>query len=106
MELYSPGYLSAGARPTIAGAPTQAAHGATFTISTPTTGSHAVLMEPGAATHTADFSERIIALSTTPTTGGLSAVAPSSTVALTGWYMLFVVNSAGVPSTAKWIHIG
>ena len=106
MEIYSPGYLSAGARPTITAAPTQAAHGATFTISTPTTGSHAVLMEPGAATHTADFSERIIALSTTPTTGGLSAVAPSSTVALTGWYMLYVVNSAGVPSTAKWIHIG
>ena len=106
MEIYSPGYLSAGARPTITSAPTQADHGAMFTISTPDTGSHAVLMEPGAATHTADFSERIIALSTTPTTGGLSAVAPSSTVAVSGWYMLFVVDSAGVPSTAKWIHIG
>jgi hypothetical protein len=52
------------------------------------------------------MSERHVELQVTAGSGQLSAVAPSSTVALTGWYMLFLVNSSGIPSTATWIHIG
>jgi Domain of unknown function (DUF1929)/Kelch motif len=106
-EIYSPAYLFQGARPSITSVPTQVAHGASFTITTPDTATHAVLMEPGAATHTVDFSERNIAVQTSPDGhGGLTATAPGNTVALTGYYMLFLVDANGVPSTAKWIHIG
>ena len=105
-EIYSPSYLSAGARPTITSAPTQASQGGSIAISTPSTTSHAVLMAPGSATHTVDFHERTINLTTTATATGVSASVPSRTVALTGWYMLFLVNDSGVPSTARWIHIG
>lgn len=105
-EIFSPPYLSQGRRPTITSAPSQANNGASFTITTPDTTSTAVLIRSGSATHTVNFDERIVTLSTTPTTTGLTAVAPSPTVGIAGWYMLFLVNSTGVPSTAKWIHIG
>lgn len=105
-EIYSPPYLFQGARPTISSAPAQVAHDAPFTISTPDPNSRAVLMTPGAATHTTDMSERHVELQVTAGSGQLTAVAPSKTVALTGWYMLFLVNSTGIPSTATWIHLG
>jgi hypothetical protein len=106
-EIYSPPYLFQGARPTITSAPTQVAHGASFTIDTPDPASRVVLMEPGAATHTVDFSERNIPVEASPDgNGGITATAPGNTVALTGYYMLFLVDANGVPSTATWIHIG
>ena len=37
----------------------------------------------------------------------LSAIAPASAnSAPPGWYLLFLVNTAGVPSVASWVHIG
>jgi hypothetical protein len=105
-EIYSPPYLFQGSRPTISSAPTQVAHGATFTVITPNPASRAVLMDSGAATHTRDMSERYVALKVTAGSGSLTAVVPSGTVAPTGWYMLFLVNGAGIPSTATWIHVG
>ena len=27
-------------------------------------------------------------------------------IAPPGWYMLFVTNGNGVPSVAKWVHVG
>lgn len=106
-EIYSPPYLFQGARPLISSAPSQVDHGATFTIGTDDPASRAVLMSPGAATHTTDMSERIVKLRVSPAgSGAMTAVVPSGTIALTGWYMLFLVNSAGIPSTAKWIHVG
>ena len=65
-----------------------------------------MLIRPGSSTHTIGFDERIVTLNTTATASGLTAVAPSPTVGVAGWYMLFIINSAGIPSTAKWIHIG
>ncbi|MEO3936409.1 galactose oxidase-like domain-containing protein [Dermatophilaceae bacterium Soc4.6] len=106
-EIYSPPYLFQGPRPTIIAAPSQAAHGSGFTIETPDVNSRAVLMSPGAATHTVDFSERHIELAVTDrSTTGLTVAVPSDTVALTGYYLLFLVDSTGVPSVATWIHIG
>jgi hypothetical protein len=106
-EIYSPPYLFQGARPSITDAPAQVNHGDTFTITTPDSASRAVLMSPGAATHTVDFSERHIELQVSPDgNGGITATAPGETVALTGYYMLFLVDANGVPSTATWIHIG
>lgn len=105
LEIFSPPYLFQGARPTIDSAPSQVAHGGTFTINTADTASKAVLMAPASTTHTVDFNQREVTLQTSTASGGISAVAPSGTVAPTGWYMLFLVNG-GVPSTASWVHIG
>ncbi|MDQ2758230.1 MAG: DUF1929 domain-containing protein [Actinomycetota bacterium] len=106
-EIYSPPYLFQGPRPTITAAPTQAGHGASFVIDTPDVNSRAILMEPGAATHTVDFSERHIELNVTNrSSSGITVSVPSATVALTGYYMLFLVDSTGVPSIATWIHLG
>ncbi len=105
-EIYTPAYLTAGARPAIGSAPSQVANGATLSVGTPDTTSHLVLMAPGSSTHTVDFHERTIDLDTTATSGGVSATVPSGTVALPGWYLLFLVTDSGVPSTATWVHVG
>ncbi len=106
-EIFSPPYLFQGARPTVTAAPSQADHGASFTITTPDVNSRAVLMSPGAATHTTDFSGRHVELAVTDRSDtGMTVAVPSDTVALTGYYMLFLVSSTGVPSVASWIHIG
>ena len=87
-EIFTPPYLSLGARPTITSSPAQAANGASFTIATPDTTSRAVLIHPGSSTHTIGFDERIVTLSTTATATGLTAVAPSPTVGVAGWYRM------------------
>jgi hypothetical protein len=105
MEIFSPPYLAA-PQPTITDAPSQVANGGTFTITTPDTTSRAVLMAPGAATHTVDFTARNIPLATTAGAGMITATAPSANVAAPGYYMLFLVDSSGTPSVASWVHIG
>jgi hypothetical protein len=30
---------------------------------------------------------------------------PATTIAPPGWYMLFVLSTAGVPSEASWVHL-
>ena len=105
VEVFSPPYLSAGSRPVVDAAPTEITHGGPFTINTTNTDATAVLMSPGAATHTVDMNGRYVSLASTPTVDGLSVVAPTGNVAVSGWYMLFLVDPTGVPSVASWVHI-
>src|SRR5262249_60084400 len=38
--------------------------------------------------------------------GQISTTSPSGgTIAPPGWYMLFILNSNGVPSVASWVHV-
>lgn len=106
LEIFSPPYLFQGARPTITAAPAQVAHDATFTISTPDPASRAVLVSPGASTHTTDMNQQNVKLKVTGGADSITAVAPSKAVAPAGWYMLFLIDSAGVPSTASWVRVG
>lgn len=106
MEIYSPAYLFNGPRPTITSAPSQVDAGGTFTIQTPDTTAKALLLAPAAATHTTDFSQRMVSLGQTAGAGQITATVPSANVALSGWYMLFLVNGDGVPSVATWVHVG
>ncbi|HLA74801.1 MAG TPA: galactose oxidase-like domain-containing protein [Gammaproteobacteria bacterium] len=105
-EIFSPPYLFRGARPVITAAPATVAWKQSFVISTPSSVTKAVLIAPGATTHGNDMSQRLVPLAITPTTGGITAVAPpSANVAPPGYYMLFVLDSQGVPSVAKWIQL-
>jgi len=114
MEVYSPAYLFNGngtpaVRPTIGSvSPGPFAYGATFDIQTPDAANIAqvVLVRPGAPTHAFDMEQRLVELSFTAGAGVLTATAPpNGNIAPPGFYMLFILNSAGVPSLAPFVQL-
>jgi hypothetical protein len=108
IEIFSPPYLFYGLRPTITTAPSTATYGATFPVQTPDGASIAsvVLLKPGSVTHSFNGEQRYVPLSFTRSAGGLSVRAPANAnLAPPGYYMLFIVNSTGVPSVAKFVSI-
>ena len=107
-EIYSPPYLFHGPRPAITGAPSSVQYGASFQITTPDAAdvSRVALVRPGSATHSMHFDQRYVDLQYSKGTGTLTATAPpNGNEAPPGWYMLFVLNSAGVPSMARWVRV-
>jgi hypothetical protein len=108
-EFFSPPYLFKGARPIIAMAPSQVQYGTNFIVTTPDapTIQKAVLIRLGAATHFFDQNIRYVPLSMQVGTGTLTLTAPTDgKSAPPGYYMLFIVNSAGVPSVAPILQLG
>jgi hypothetical protein len=107
-EFYSPPYLFKGPRPTITQAPSQIQYGSNFFVGTPdgATIASVTLIRTGAVTHFFDQNERYLPLSFTQTSGGLTVTAPvNANLAPPGYYMLFIVNSAGVPSVAPFVQV-
>lgn len=107
-EFYSPPYLFKGARPTITQSPAQIHYGQAFSVSTPDGASiaKATLIRTGAVTHFFDQNTRYVPLTFSQTTGGLSLTAPpDGNTAPPGYYMLFLVNSNGVPSVAPIVQL-
>jgi hypothetical protein len=107
-ELYSPPYLSRGARPVITGAPSEIDYGAQFHVDTPDASAitHVSLIRLGAVTHAFDENQRFMRLSFTVDATGLNVTAPSSSNrAPPGHYMLFILNGQGIPSVAKIVHL-
>jgi len=107
-EFYSPPYLFKGSRPNITQAPAQIQYGTNFFVATPDAASIASvsLIRTGAVTHFFDQNERFLPLAFTQTTGGLTVTAPvNGNMAPPGYYMLFIVNSSGVPSIAPFVQI-
>src|SRR5579864_8543873 len=114
IEIYSPAYLfnadgSAATRPSIAGVPsTGIGYGSAFQVQTPDAAniSSVVLMRPGAPTHAFDMEQRLVGLSFTAGSGVLNVTAPpNGNIAPQGYYMLFLVNAAGVPSVAQFVQL-
>jgi len=107
-EFYSPPYLFKGARPTITQAPPQISYGQNFFVETPDAAAvkSAVLVRTGAVTHFFDMNTRFVPLTFVQTSGGISLTAPADgNQAPPGYYMLFVVNSNGVPSIAPFVQL-
>ncbi len=107
-EIFSPPYLFKGARPTISSAPSAVSYGQGFTISTPNAASitRVALVKAGSVTHSNNFDQRYVDCTFTAGSASLSATAPpDSNHAPPGWYMLFLVNSGGVPSVASWVQV-
>jgi hypothetical protein len=107
-EFYSPAYLFKGARPTITQAPTQISYNTPFFVQTPdaATITSVVLIRTGAVTHFFDQNERFLPVSFTQTSGGLTVTAPvDGNTAPPGYYMLFIVNSSGIPSIAPFVQL-
>lgn len=114
IEVYSPGYLfntsgTPAQRPAIAGvSASDVTYGGAFQIQTTDAGSigSVVLVRPGAPTHAFDMEQRLVGLPFTIGSGVLNVTGPSNgNIAPPGYYMLFIVNTAGVPSVARFVHL-
>jgi len=107
-QLFSPPYLFAGTRPSIASAPVSAGYGQTVFIGTPDASSitKVTLLREASVTHTNSMSQSFQSLSFTATSTGLNVTMPANAnIAPPGYYMLFVLNGSGVPSTASIIQM-
>jgi hypothetical protein len=108
IEVYSPPYLAMGPRPQITGAPASATYGATISVATPDPADvdSVVLIRPNSVTHHTDADHRWIKVGFTSTPAGVDVQMPATaTIAPPGYYMLFLVNSSGVPSAATFLRI-
>jgi hypothetical protein len=107
-QFYSPPYLFNGARPSITASPAGASYGSTITVATPDAASIAsvVLIALAADTHTLDMNQHFVPVTFTVGAGSLNVNIPGSpSLVPPGYYMLFIVNSAGVPSIAPLVQI-
>jgi hypothetical protein len=105
LEIFSPPYLFRGPRPVIISAPLTARVTTSFTAKLSGPVRRAVLVAPGASTHSFDMSQRHVELAFTTVDGGIKAKVPAKTVAIPGYYMFFVMDADGVPSVARWIRV-
>jgi hypothetical protein len=114
MEVYTPQYLlnadgTPATRPAIAGTSSSViGYGGGFQVQTPdaATISNVVLMRNGAVTHAFDMDQRYVGLSFTAGAGVLNVTGPpNGNIAPPGYYMLFILNSAGVPSIATMLQV-
>jgi galactose oxidase len=111
-QIFTPPYLlnadgTARSRPSITAAPATAAAGAGVTVTTNRAVTRFSLVRLGAVTHTVNNDQRRIALTPTASSGTsytLSLPADRG-VLLPGYYMLFALDSAGVPSVARTVRI-
>jgi hypothetical protein len=108
-EIYSPAYLFKGARPTITAVPSTITYGKKFTITTPNAAGIAkvALLRPGATTHAVHMDDyRYVTLTFTAGTGELTVTPPANAnLAPPGYYMLAILNTAGVPSVMQFVNV-
>jgi galactose oxidase len=109
---YSPAYLfeqngQPAARPSITSAPTTATYNTTIGVNTSATVTSFAFVRLGSVTHSVNNDQRRIPAAITTSTGNMYTVQTpaDSGVATPGFYMLFAMNGAGVPSTAAIIRI-
>ncbi|MFN2541703.1 MAG: galactose oxidase-like domain-containing protein [Chthoniobacterales bacterium] len=118
MEIYSPAYLFTtddggnvvpAVRPVITSVTPEIGVKRTFSIQTPDSAdiSAVVLIRPGSPTHAFDQEQRLVGLSFSQSAPGtLTATAPpNGFIAPPGYYMVFILNQAGVPSVAKFVRL-
>lgn len=108
-QIYSPPYLFRGERPVVDETRTRLSYGDNFSVrlSAPTDVSHVALVRPGSVTHSVNFDQRYVDLDFSSQSPLVLDVSSPGTpeIAPPGWYMLFVTNSEGVPSIAKWVKL-
>jgi Galactose oxidase-like, Early set domain/PKD domain len=114
IEIYTPAYLfnsngTPATRPSITGSlPSSIGYGTTFDVPTPDAAGirSVVLVRPGAPTHSIDMDQRLVGLPYVAGNGTLTVTAPpNGNIAPPGYYMLFILNAAGVPSVASFVQL-
>ena len=112
VEIFSPPYMDASARPVIVASPRDVAYNSSFTVRA-TLNNQAVqgdvkvvLSNPGFHTHGQGMGQRMAMLGFSIESGALVVQAPrDASVMPPGQYLLFV-TSGGIPSEGVWIEIG
>jgi len=114
-EVFTPPYLfkkdgsgQLASRPEITGAPATVNHGTSFQITTASAASirKVGMMRLGSQTHSVEMEQHYVPLSFTAGAGTLTATVPANAhAAVPGVYMLFIVDSAGVPSVARIVAV-
>ena len=114
-EVFTPPYLfkkdgsgELAPRPEVTNAPGNVSHGTSFQITTPNAASiqKVGLMRLASQTHSVEMEQRYLPLSFTAGAGALTASVPANVhTAVPGVYMLFIVDSAGVPSVARMVSL-
>ncbi len=107
-EIFSPPYLFAGNRPVISSAPASMRYGTQVSINTQYPGlvSYASLVRLSSNTHSFDMGQRFAKLAVTRLSGAVRVTVPGSANQLPpGPYMLFLVNTKGVPSLARMVRV-
>ena len=113
MEIYKPAYLfnpdgTLAIRPSITSVSRSIGYGDAFTVATPDAAniSSVVLVRNGTVTHAFGMDQREVGLSFTVGSGLLTVTAPpNGNIAPPGYYMLFLLNKAKVPSVAAIVNI-
>ena len=106
-EFFAPPYLFKGPRPVITSAPAQLSYGQNFTVQTPDAAQIATvsLIRYGSVTHGFNMGQHFLPLSFSAGSGSLTISAPANAnLAPPGNYLLFIVNTNGVPSVAATVN--
>ncbi|GAA4922560.1 uncharacterized protein DUF1929 [Actinomycetospora succinea] len=109
VEIYSPPYLFRGPRPEITEAPDTAERGGTLTVATPDPSriDRARLVRLASSTHVTSVDQRSVALDLRRDNRVVDLDVPASIRTVpTGFYMLFLVDDRGVPSTGRILRVG
>ncbi len=115
-EMYYPPYLfrkdGSGLladRPRVTTAPSSMTYNGSYTLytSTPATIQKAALVALGSVTHAFNMNQRYVPLTiSSRTSSTFTVISPNNAnLAPPGYYMLFVINSSGVPSVARIIQV-
>ena len=107
-EIYSPPYLFRGSRPVISSAPTEVDYGQPAVVNTPDAARVAsvALIPLPSVTHTINTNQRYVSLPFTASASSVTAQVPANpNEAPGGYYMLFLVDTDGVPSVAKIVRL-
>lgn len=107
IEVFWPPYLFLGERPELRLDAEQAGYGSTLTATATGDLREASLLHPTSTTHSSDNDQRLIDLPFTVDPGGTLTLTMPSNPALAppGWYLVVVVDTAGVPSIGRWIRL-
>jgi hypothetical protein len=114
VEIYTPPYLynadgTLATRPSITSVtPGVIGYGSSFQVQTPDAAniSSVVIMKNAAVTHAFNMDQRLVGLSFTAGSGLLNVTGPpNGNIAPPGYYMIFLINTSGVPSVAKFVQI-
>jgi hypothetical protein len=97
-----------GARPAIGSAPATATYGRTITVQTPDAARIASvsLVKLGSVTHAFNQDQRFLQLPFAMVSGALNVQTPANAnLAPPGYYMLFILDTNGVPSVAAILQL-
>ena len=104
----TPPYLFKGARPVIASAPATVPYGQSFVVDSPDASRIASIsmLRLGAVTHGVNMAQHYVPLSFTSGGTQLTINGPvNANLARPGYYMLFLIDTNGVPSVAAIVHL-